>query len=302
MALPPPYGLIRQAFLDGEIIPFLGAGASLGPRVPAGSGWTAPPPAAYLPNGSELAEHLATSAGFPASEPKDLAKVAQYFSVQAGRPSLHKTLHGIFSHPYARQPIHTLLASAAKPLLIVTTNYDTLLETAFLQAGKPFHLVVHTSDVTLGERIFHRPPGATDFEKVLPRKLMIDLADESVIYKVHGSCDPADSRRDQYVITEDDYIDFLSRMVKNTAIPAFCAEPFQRWPFLFVGYRLGDWNMRVVLNRISPQARISQGVTSWAIERTPSPVEERFWQSRGVNVYTKAIDDFVSELTALGPI
>ena len=37
MSLAPPYALIRQAFLDGQIIPFLGAGASLGARVPAGA-------------------------------------------------------------------------------------------------------------------------------------------------------------------------------------------------------------------------------------------------------------------------
>jgi len=261
-----------------------------------------PPPPQYLPLGSELMEHLATGSGFPAAEPKDLAKVAQYFNVQGGRSKLHKVLRGIFNNPYAPLPIHQYLATAKKPLLIVTTNYDSLVERAFQAAGKPFDLVVHTTDATLGDRIYHFPHGAADVQKVVPRKLFIDLAQTSVIYKIHGSCDPHDPVRDQYVITEDDYIDFLSRMVKNTAIPAFCAEPFQRWPFLFVGYRLGDWNMRVVLNRMSPQARLMQGIKSWAIERQPSPIEERFWESRGVNVYTKPVDDFVNELAGLGPI
>ena len=63
-----------------------------------------------------------------------------------------------------------------------------------------------------------------------------------------------------------------------------------------------DWNMRVVLNRIAPQARLTRGIMSWAIEREPSPIEERFWQARGVNLYMKTIDDFVNDLNGLGPI
>jgi hypothetical protein len=302
LSLSPPYQLIHDAFQSGQIIPFLGAGASLGPRVPPGV-WSATAlPPTYLPSGPELTEHLATRAAFPAAESKDLAKVAQYFHVQAGRASLHKTLHGIFSHSYALLPIHTLLASTSKPLLVVTTNYDTLLEQAFSAVGKPFDLVVHTVDASLGERIYHRAHGSTTVAKVLPQKLDVDLTKISVIYKVHGSSDAADPTRDQYVITEDDYIDFLSRLVRNSAIPAFCAEPFQAWPFLFIGYRLGDWNMRVVLNRISSQGRLTSGIVSWAIERQPSPIEERFWQARGVNVYTKEVNDFVAELSGLGPL
>jgi hypothetical protein len=183
---------------------------------------------------------------------------------------------------------------------VVTTNYDSLIEQAFASANKPFDLVIHTTDATLGERIYHRAHGDPTLNKVLPRKLLIDLSTRSVVYKIHGSCDAADPAKDQYVITEDDYIDFLSRMVKNTAIPAFCAEPFQRWPFLFIGYRLEDWNLRVVLNRISPTVRLEQGIKSWAIERSPSALEERFWQTRGVNVYHKPIDDFVTETQGVG--
>ena len=300
MPFPPPYGPIRQAFLDGQIIPFLGAGASLAARVPPGNAWAAA--SAFLPNGSELADHLAKESGFPPGEARDLAKVAQYFHVQAGRPLLHKELRKIFQRAYAPLPIHGLLASAQKPLLVVTTNYDSLIEQAFASANRPYDLVIHTTDSQIGERIYHRAHGEMTLNKVVPRKLLIDLGTRSVVYKIHGSCDAADPTKDQYVITEDDYIDFLSRMVKNTAIPAFCAEPFQCWPFLFIGYRLGDWNMRVVLNRISPTVRLEQGIKSWAIERAPSALEERFWMTRGVNVYPKPIDDFVTELSALGSI
>ena len=140
MPFPPPYGPIRQAFLDGQIIPFLGAGASLAARVPPGNAWAAA--SAFLPNGSELADHLAKESGFPPGEARDLAKVAQYFHVQAGRPLLHKELRKIFQRAYAPLPIHGLLASAQKPLLVVTTNYDSLIEQAFASANKPYRETV----------------------------------------------------------------------------------------------------------------------------------------------------------------
>lgn len=302
MGLLPPYPEIHRAFKDGEVIPFLGAGASLGPRDPAHPNWAPPPPAVHLPTGGELTDYLALQSGFPNGEPKDLAKVAQYFHIQSGRPKLRRRLHDIFSPGYAPRPIHQLLASASKPQLIVTTNYDTLIEDAFAAAGRPYDLVVHGSEAAIGDRILHKPHGAGDFQAVEPKTLMIDLSKISVVYKIHGSCNRHDPKADQYVISEDDYIDFLSRMVGNTAIPAFCAEPFQCWPFLFLGYRLGDWNLRVVLNRVAPQVRVQDDVISWAIERSPSAVEERFWQARGVNVYTQELDAFVAELNKLGPI
>jgi hypothetical protein len=293
--LTPPYPIIRQSLRAGQVIPFLGAGASLGSR-PPNTAWVPPPPTQFLPTGGELAEHLANQAVFPPGEEKDLAKVAQFFAVQVGRPRLQRALREVFGHPFAPLPIHRLLAEVQAHLLIVTTNYDTLIEQAFDDAGRPYDVVIHTSDAKFGDRILHRPHGAPLAKPVEPHKLLVDLTRVTVVYKIHGSCNPQQPAEDQYVITEDDYIDFLSRMVRKRAIPAFCAEPFRDWPFLFLGYRLNDWNMRVVLNRIAQQLRSNQAPISWVIEREPSLLEERFWQNRGVNVYAKSIDDFVHEI------
>ncbi len=113
---------------------------------------------------------------------------------------------------------------------------------------------------------------------------------------MHGAVDRREPGRDQYVITEDDYIEFLARMTKNKAIPAIFAEPFQTRPFLFLGYGLYDWNLRVVLNRIEKDLRRRKGIRSWAIQYKVKPLEQRFWQERGVEVYDMAIEEFVQEL------
>ena len=116
---------------------------------------------------------------------------------------------------------------------------------------------------------------------------------------MHGSIDRRGSTRDQFLITEDDYVEFLSRMIRKSAIPAIFAEPFQQRHFLFLGYSLSDWNLRVVLNRIDRDPRRRRGIGSWAIRSQVTPLERRFWEGRGVSVYNMDIDSFVDKLETL---
>src|SRR5207245_3517114 len=123
-----------------------------------------------------------------------------------------------------------------------------------------------------------------------------DLEAVTVIYKMHGAVDRTRPERGQYVITEDDYIDFLARLTNATAIPTIFAEPFQTRPFLFLGYGLRDWNLRVVLNRIEKEARRPGEIMSWAIQKDPSSWEQRLWSKKDVNVYDLTIEEFVKEM------
>jgi hypothetical protein len=105
------------------------------------------------------------------------------------------------------------------------------------------------------------------------------------------------------VITEDDYVDFLTRLIKQRAFPSIFAEPFQTRHFLFLGYGLRDWNLRVILNRVEKDLRQDtesdrRDLRSWAIDAAPSTLEARLWQGRGVEIFKMAIDDFLDELAA----
>jgi hypothetical protein len=301
--LEPPYRFIRRCLESGEVIPFLGAGASLGAAV-TGSDSTAGEELAALPSGRELAERLALEGNFPKTEEPNLASVAQYFEdVAAGRVALHEQLRTVFGRQYAPTRIHRYLADLERPLLVVTTNYDDLLETAFREAGRPFDLVIHTTDPTLGEQLLWWEQGADEPELALAKSLDIDLDQVSVIYKMHGAVDRVVATRDQYVITEDDYVDFLSRLIKQKAFPSIFAEPFQERHFLFLGYGLRDWNLRVILNRVEKDLRqgaeVPRGdIRSWAIDAAPSALETRLWQGRGVEIYGMAIDEFLDGLAA----
>lgn len=294
--LNPPFALIRQKLLAGRVIPFLGSGASLGGREP-GEQWKKGR-SAYLPTAKELAVHLAETTEFPKDETPDLATVAQYYNVVGGRDALNEELRAIFDGDYPLTPLHRFLSEVPRPLLIVTTNYDDCIERALIATGVPFDLVIHTTNLNIGGYILWTPHGESEPREVLPKKLDIDLEKRTVVYKMHGTVDRRKNGRDQYVITEDDYIDFLARMTKKTVIPAFCAEPFATRHFLFLGYGLRDWNLRVVLNSIEKDLRRPRDITSWAIQYQPSPLERRFWQDRNVEVYDTSLESFVHQLSS----
>lgn len=296
----PPYRFIRDALNRGLVIPVLGAGASLVGR-PKAATWQKDD-REFLPLGSELALHLAKASEFP-GKPDDLLAVAQYCDEAVGRALLKRELYAIFaSNAYPIGALHRYLASIDSPLVIVTTNYDDLLERAL--GERPYHLVIHTTDPDYGEQILWRRAGKTEIERVNPKNLVIDASKETVVYKMHGTVIYGGANRaqddeelaGQYVITEDDYVDFLTRLTKGKALPAGLAEPFEKRHFLFLGYALKDWNFRVVLNRVQTKARQLQDVRSWAIDAEPSPIEQAFWRSRGVLIYRQTIDEFVEKL------
>ena len=292
--LEPPYPTIRSRLSHGRVIPFLGSGASLCGR-PLNTEWSPDMPD-LLPTAAELAKYLAMMSQFPRGETIDLPKVAQYYDVVNGRDVLHEVLREIFNKSHSLSTLHLLLAKINVPLLIVTTNYDDCIERAFDGEGRSYDLVTHTTDTAMGDQLLWYEYGNPEPQEVIPNKFVIDLTSRTVIYKMHGSIDRRNGMRDQFLITEDDYVEFLSRMTKNSAIPAIFAEPFQQRHFLFLGYSLKDWNLRVVLNRIDKDLRRRKGIRSWAVRWQVTPLERRFWQERGVSVYNMTIDDFVEQL------
>ncbi len=295
--LEPPYGGIWDLLKQGHIIPFLGAGASLSGRTEAT--WDEDL-LTCLPSATELGQHLAKKATFPGWQPTDdLAKVAQYYRIVMGRYDLRQRLRQIFAHDYPYAAVHEFLAEVPAPLLIVTTNYDDLIERAFRAKGRPFDLLIHPTDnKEWGGAALYWKHGAAKPEFPHPKNLLIDLNQTTVIYKMHGAVDRQDDSRDSYVIDEEDYVEFLVRMGAKTAIPAIFAEPFSTRHFLFLGYGLRDWNFRVILSKIEKDLLRSKGDRrpSWAIQDAPSPLEHELWRRREVTIYDMKLQDFVNRL------
>jgi hypothetical protein len=310
----PPYGEIVDLLKTGQVVPFLGAGVNFGTR-PTGGHWDEKT-AQFLPSGAELSRFLASKSSFPSLDEHDLgdlAKVASYFVETTARRRLRERLNEVFDHDFAPCNIHAYLAGIPCPLLIVTTNYDDLIERSFIQAGRPYDLVVHPTDRKDVEASVlwwkHNAPEPTP---VPPNQLFIDLKTTTVIYKMHGTVDRLLHKWGSYVITEEDYVDFLSRMTGQTAVPAVFMRHFRERHFLFLGYGLNDWNLRVVLrNQKAPLPRVERGekddyegeeeLTSWAIQFRPTDLEKELWGARREKIYDVDINEFVRGLHDRGP-
>jgi hypothetical protein len=301
--LEPPYGVISNQIMAGKVIPFLGAGASFVGRTPNVE-WDRLKPS-FLPSGSELAAFLADETSFPSRQSRrrdDLPKVASYYVDLSGRRVLRERLRKVFNRDYAFGTLHQYLASIPVPLLFVVTNYDTLLEQAFQAAGKPYDLVIYPADrKEIANAILWWRHGVLEPEFTPPNELFIDLTKTTVIFKMHGTIQKETPKWDNLVITEEDYVEFLSRMTANTAIPSIFYEQFRQCSFLFMGYSLGDWNLRVILKNLSKYF-IKRGRTddedteilpSWAIQYRPSELERTLWERRNVNIFDITIDEFV---------
>ena len=315
MPVEPPYGIIAPKLKGGKVVPFLGAGASLGNRGPDAR--FDPDHPLFLPKADELARVLAEDSGFPslkAEDREDLAKVSSYYVGVSGdgRPTLRQRLRYLLnpmtdpaapSSVMANKPmtLHRLLAALPTRQVIVTTNYDSLIEEAFNQVKRPYHLVIYPADrPELVNQVLWWPHGESP-QPVEANKLAehLDLRDAtapSVIFKMHGTRHPSDETHDHFVITEEDYLEFLSRMANSAAIPPVFIPVFQERSFLFLGYGLRDWNLRLLLRNLPGQT--DKRLRSWAIQKYTSELETALWQKRDVEIYPVDVNEFAEKIAS----
>jgi hypothetical protein len=189
--------------------------------------------------------------------------------------------------------------SAPRYQLIVTTNYDDLLEQAFVAAGEPFDLVTYVSDGSARGKFRHTPPGGDSRLIDIPNQYR-DVATErrTVILKIHGAVTRRlpDGDGDSYVITEDHYIDYLTRTELANLVPVTLAAKLRKCHFLFLGYGLRDWNMRVILHRIAGEQGLKY--KSWAIQRQPTELDQKFWERRDVDIIDVDLERYIQRLDA----
>jgi hypothetical protein len=328
---------VAHELAGGDVVPILGAGANLCDR-PANAEWRQG--GESLPNAGELAEWLADELKCQVTDPKDLLRVAQYALEMLGGGPLYKQLRSLFAGPGYRLPtLHRLLGGLPsrmeanglprKHLLIVTTNYDDLMERALVEAGEPFDVVRYIAKRrarqggkagTAEGRFIHehypapvaasegggREAGAVPTDRLpapawskiiaVPKRYReLSLEERTVVLKIHGGFDRRDAASDSYVITEDDYIDYLTDTSPNDLIPAHLLAKLLDCHFLFLGYAMRDWNLRVILHRIWEERE--QSWESWAIQRDVQRLDKKMWARHGVELYDLALADYTSKLS-----
>ena len=323
-----PYSLVAQKFLRGRVVPFLGAGVN---RVGRTERWQYMH-AGTLPDGRELAEHLATVYRYlesmPASavaddavkEPDgngdetprhtasdllDLARVSQFVALTTDEQQLYDDLHDIFAAQYDSNDLHRFFAEFPKLFharkldppyqLIVTTNYDDALERAMSDHDEEFDLFYYGSDQHGKGWFWHTKPDGSTTQVKDAMKYGADLLEKrSVILKIHGAVNRADRDLDSYVITEDDYIEYLADAGISGLVPSSLKAKMRQSCFLFLGYSMRDWNVRAFLQRVWSERQ--RGVQSWAIQLEPDTLERRFWEKRSVEIHEVPLEEYIVRL------
>ncbi|MCB0192023.1 MAG: CHAT domain-containing protein [Anaerolineae bacterium] len=316
---------------DSKCTPFLGPGVTKG----------------LLPQPETLAEQLATQYEYPLPDRRNLARVAQYMVINAGHESLRQTYleqlqKGLYtalgeSPPQAARggrrrgssdtltltqtidqsgwverilklqenEIHHRLADIEFPLYI-TTNVDNFMLEAIKHKQR--------QQIEAGER-----KNAVDVRREGPRwqpeagrpKYTLDPdpdLDHPVVFHLNGY-DDGGLQEENLVLSEDDYLAHFARIShdQETILPTNLLGMLSEHTFLFLGYKLEDWQFRVVLqgllDRIAQagsDTKLHVGV-QLAIEDAPDIEKaqaylEDYLKRFNISIYWGTTQQFVTEL------
>lgn len=307
VAAPPsrhfPYRLVRDLLRKGAVVPFLGAGVSLSARPQDTESLRLKRP--FVPSNRELKEILARACDFPAAEfeASDIAEVASFYVHRLGRAALDETLEQTLGRPdYEPSATHRLFADWARagPLLVLTTNYDTLMERAFDEAQVPYDVLAYvTAQERRGAMLAYVPHGSSS--PVLSTLAEVPLAnDRNLIVRLHGPATGKDYRTGSYVLTEEDQIDWLVGLrTHGTALPPPIAERLQAGHLLSLGHSARDWSQRALLHTLHGHGRRTKA--AWSVALNPAPMSIMTWQRYGVDVFGIELNEWALRMRDADP-
>jgi hypothetical protein len=124
---------------------------------------------------------------------------------------------------------------------------------------------------------------------------LVEDDDTPLVVKLFGSVAPS-SVDDSFVITEDDYVDQALALGRRDFLPKYVEYMLSRASFLFLGYGLRDWNLRVLLRSLENRLDASTRPRSWAIMAQPSRIDIELWRRRDVDIIDVWLDEYAARL------
>lgn len=121
------------------------------------------------------------------------------------------------------------------------------------------------------------------------------------VYKIHGSLHPgATSDKDGVVITNEDYVTFLSA---SGFVPSYIRTRLRGLGLLLLGYSFTDWNVRSLYHSLtdSQVARRTDATKDYAILLGPSPYETGFFDRNGIDIFDTPLDLFCQRMREVMP-
>jgi DNA-binding SARP family transcriptional activator len=256
---------------------------------------------AVIAAGRDLAPQLASRFRYPPDHAVEMPRVSQFAATLRGYGPLHDELRSLAGdEPTA---LHRFFASLPPRLrerglphqLLVTTDYDGALEQAFADAGEEVDVVAYLAAGPHRGKFCHLAADGSSRVIDVPGDYAAELSLErrTVILRVRGRAD-ASSAWESFVITEDDHLDYLRRADVAAGVPVGLAATLRRSHFLFLGYSVHDWCLRLVLGRICTELPLAY--RSWAVLASPAPTEGELWRAAGVDLVQAPLEPYVDAL------
>ena len=267
--------LLLRRIESGNCTPFLGAGAAAG----------------VLPVGSQIAEDWAALEGYPLDDRHDLARVAQFLGVHLDamepKDRMCQLVRGLGQPDFSRpnQP-HSALAELPFPIFM-TTNYDDFMAEA---------LRFHNKDPRV-ELCRWNPRVQWEPSVLLDDPSFVPTPANPVVYHLHGH----NRLPDSLVLTEDDYFAFLVEVSRDEKLlPHQIQRALAGTSLLFVGYRLADWDFRVLHRGLVMASDPTLRRMSVTVQLPHSELAQRYldkyFDALKVRVFWGNGEDFVAEL------
>ena len=237
-----------------------GAGAS----IPSGA-----------PSVSDISKHLGDALAISPAD-FEFSEICSLFELEKGRKKLISEIRSLFK---GLRPTGGLLNIANFDWTnIYTTNYDDLIEKAFLKRAKEVHAV--SSSFDFGES--HSPAS-------IP------------IYKIHGTIglDVSEGHHSRMILTSEDndqteeyreeIFDHLRNDLNNSNL-------------IIVGYSLSDEDLRAVVQRAIQMKQKSHSATNvYLLLYTEDENRAKLYERRGIRIAFGSIDDFFHQMEKRSP-
>jgi hypothetical protein len=243
------WDLLLKRIKRKNCTPFIGAGAS----------------ADYLPVGAEIAGKWAEAEEYPFPDATDLTRVAQYLAVIEDPMSPKLRIIDEINDLLTQKPVptpmppdqpHAVLAALDLPIYL-TTNYDGLMAQALRERGKD----VKESICLWNDWIAKKQP-----ERFRLTPDYRPTPEAPLVYHLHGHLEVPTS----LVLTEDDYIDFLTSIGrKGDLLPPYIEESLTGSSMLFVGYRILDANFRVLFRSLVNYMQDGLKLSHFSVQSAP---------------------------------
>jgi len=286
---------IAEMIARKECILFLGS--AIHAPSPPGSKYDYPA-SKCPPIGSQLSDLLASECNYPDQDRWNLQRVSWYYEYQSGfRSELVREVKEAVHKDREPSPVLRGLAQLGFPI-VITTNYDQLYERALNDLARQQARAENKSEAEAAavtarfDKCIYSPKSNLRTKDCGPQP----SKDCPYLLKIHGDLDQPES----IVITDEDYIQFVLRMGdKHPYHPVGknVLTHLIKWPTLFIGYRLVDYNLRLLFKTLRWKMDRANIPASYAVDLKPDVLIRASMENQQiVSFIERNLWDFVPDL------